>query len=121
MDRNCSKCVHHTSGGCSKWECTGTVTIKDVKEEALNDLLDSIKNGDDYPQFVACGLKMENCGYQIPYDMAEHERIIRADAIEEYVTRFEAENITDANAERLKPFIFEMHRLAEQMQKGAGE
>ena len=48
-----------------------------------------------------------------------HDKQIRADAINEYVTRFEAENITDANAERLKPFIFEMHRLAEQMQKGA--
>lgn len=37
----------------------------------------------DIPQFVACGLEMGNCGYQIPYDMAEHERIIRADAIDE--------------------------------------
>lgn len=43
----------------------------------------------------------------------------RADAIVEFVTRFEYENITDANAERLKPFIYEMHRLAEKMQKGA--
>lgn len=43
---------------------------------------------------------------------------IRADAIEEFVTRFEYKNITDANAERLKPFIYEMHRLAEKMQKG---
>lgn len=38
----------------------------------------------DIPQFVACGLEMGNCGYQIPYDMAEHERIIRADAIDEF-------------------------------------
>ena len=39
----------------------------------------------DIPQFVACGLEMGNCGYQIPYDMAEHDRIIRADAIDECI------------------------------------
>ena len=42
----------------------------------------------DIPQFVACGLEMGNCGYQIPYDMAEHERIIRADAIDEFAKSF---------------------------------
>ena len=41
----------------------------------------------DMPQFVACGLEMGNCGYQIPYDMAEHERIIRADTIDELETK----------------------------------
>lgn len=35
------------------------------------------------PQFVACGLEMGNCGYQIPYDMVEHDKQIRAAAIDE--------------------------------------
>ena len=42
----------------------------------------------------------------------------RADATNEFVTRFEKENITDANTEKLKRLIFEMKRLAEQLQKG---
>ena len=37
-------------------------------------MTEQIKN--DIPQFVACGLEMGNCPRQIPYDMAEHERII---------------------------------------------
>lgn len=48
----------------------------------------------DIPQFVACGLEMGNCGYQIPYDMAEHERIIRADVIDECKKIVMAECIT---------------------------
>lgn len=37
MDRNCSKCIHHTSGSCSAWECTGTVTVEDVRKNAIEE------------------------------------------------------------------------------------
>ena len=64
----------------------------------------------DIPQFVACGLEMGNCGYQIPYDMAEHERIIRADAIDELVEMLTNDwgldiILTQSNKEKLKRFI----------------
>lgn len=51
----------------------------------------------DIPQFVACGLKMGNCGYQIPYDMAEHDRIIRAAAIDEVIKSLEAQFLMQNN------------------------
>ena len=33
MDRNCDKCIHHTSGMCSAWDCK-MQTVEDVKKEA---------------------------------------------------------------------------------------
>lgn len=35
MDRDCNKCIHHTSGSCSAWECTGTKTVDDVRADEL--------------------------------------------------------------------------------------
>lgn len=40
MDRNCNKCIHHTSGSCSVWECTGTKTVEDVKTDAIDEVID---------------------------------------------------------------------------------
>lgn len=40
MDRDCNKCIHHTSGSCSAWECTGTVTVEDVKADAIDEVID---------------------------------------------------------------------------------
>ena len=37
MDRDCDKCVYHTSGSCSKWECDFT-TVSDIRNKTLNDL-----------------------------------------------------------------------------------
>lgn len=33
MDRDCNKCVYHTSGSCSQWECKGTTPIDDIRAE----------------------------------------------------------------------------------------
>lgn len=33
MDRNCDKCIHHTSGMCDSWDCK-MQTVEDVKKEA---------------------------------------------------------------------------------------
>lgn len=54
-------------------------------------------------------------GFESGYDVGVKQG--KADAVTEFVTRFEYENITDKNSERLNPIIYEMHRLAEQMQK----
>lgn len=32
MERNCDKCIHHTSGMCDSWECK-MQTVEDVKKE----------------------------------------------------------------------------------------
>ena len=33
MERNCDKCIHHTSGMCDSWDCK-MQTVEDVKKEA---------------------------------------------------------------------------------------
>ena len=34
-ERNCNKCIHHTSGMCDSWNCK-MQTVEDVKKEAVN-------------------------------------------------------------------------------------
>ena len=34
-ERNCNKCIHHTSGNCDSWDCN-MQTVEDVKKEAVN-------------------------------------------------------------------------------------
>ena len=35
-ERNCNKCIHHTSGNCDSWNCK-MQTVEDVKKEAVNE------------------------------------------------------------------------------------
>lgn len=35
IERNCNKCIHHTSGMCDSWDCK-IQTVEDVKKEAVN-------------------------------------------------------------------------------------
>ena len=35
-ERNCNKCIHHTSGMCDSWNCK-MQTVEDVKKEAVNE------------------------------------------------------------------------------------
>ena len=35
-ERNCNKCIHHTSGMCDSWDCE-MQTVEDVKKEAVNE------------------------------------------------------------------------------------
>lgn len=35
-ERNCNKCIHHTSGNCDSWDCK-MQTAEDVKKEAVNE------------------------------------------------------------------------------------
>ena len=53
-ERNCNKCIHHTSGMCDSWDCE-MQTVEDVKKEAVNEYvksvvekLETIKDGYDH-------------------------------------------------------------------------
>ena len=35
-ERNCNKCIYHTSGNCDSWDCN-MQTVEDVKKEAVNE------------------------------------------------------------------------------------
>ena len=35
-ERNCDKCIHHTSGNCDSWDCK-MQTVEDAKKEAVNE------------------------------------------------------------------------------------
>lgn len=39
MERECNKCIHHTSGRCSSWDCK-MQTVEDVNREARNKGID---------------------------------------------------------------------------------
>ena len=47
-ERNCDKCIHHTSGDCDSWDCK-MQTVEDVKKEAV----------DEYVKVVVEELKKE--------------------------------------------------------------
>ena len=41
VERNCDKCIHHTSGNCDSWDCK-MQTVEDVKNEAVNEYVKSV-------------------------------------------------------------------------------
>ena len=40
-ERECDKCIHHTSGMCSSWECK-MQTVEDVKREAVKEFAEAV-------------------------------------------------------------------------------
>ena len=40
-ERNCDKCIHHTSGMCDSWNCK-MQTVEDVKNESVNEYVKSV-------------------------------------------------------------------------------
>lgn len=71
-ERNCNKCIHHTSGNCDSWDCN-MQTVEDVKKEAAEEY-----NG----SWIACSdrLPEKNGMYlctQNSYDLATNKNIIR--------------------------------------------
>ena len=42
-ERNCNKCIHHTSGNCDSWDCK-MQTVEDVKNEAVNEYVKAVVN-----------------------------------------------------------------------------
>lgn len=52
------------------------------------------------------------------FDLSEHDKQIRADAINEFVTRFEEQySRMTINIGEFRKYQYEMHRLAEEMIK----
>lgn len=47
-DRECDKCVYHSSGKCSQWSCNGTKTVKDIKNEAIDEFVDFVNTMPTY-------------------------------------------------------------------------
>ena len=41
IERNCNKCIHHTSGMCDSWDCK-MQTVEDVKKEAVNEYVKAV-------------------------------------------------------------------------------
>ena len=41
IERNCNKCIHHTSGNCDSWDCK-MQTVEDVKKEAVNEYVKAV-------------------------------------------------------------------------------
>ena len=41
IERNCNKCIHHTSGDCDSWDCK-MQTVEDVKKKAVNEYAKSV-------------------------------------------------------------------------------
>lgn len=45
MDRNCDKCIHHTSGTCSSWDCkmqTVEGLVKETREKAIEEFAERL-------------------------------------------------------------------------------
>ena len=40
-ERNCDKCIHHTSGDCDSWDCN-MQTVEDVKKEAVDEYVKAV-------------------------------------------------------------------------------
>ena len=40
-ERNCNKCIHHTSGMCDSWDCK-MQTVEDMKKEAVNEYVKAV-------------------------------------------------------------------------------
>lgn len=60
--RECDKCVYHTTGQCSKWDCEPT-SIEDIKNKTIDDFL------------MACGLHCQIVSGQKFIPMSEVIRI----------------------------------------------
>ena len=41
MNRECDKCIHHTSGNCDSWDCK-MQTVEDVKKEAVDEYVKAV-------------------------------------------------------------------------------
>lgn len=56
MDRECDKCVYHTSGSCSRWYCEYK-TVEQIKTESF------IQGADNVTQFIfsKCYSNPVNC------------------------------------------------------------
>lgn len=60
MERNCDKCIHHTSGMCDSWECkmqTVEGMVKETRAKAIEKFAEAMKR--KYP-LTECGFGVIN-------------------------------------------------------------
>lgn len=120
MERNCDKCIHHTSGMCSSWDCK-MQTVEDVKREAREKAIEEFKEAVNFPKTMNlkpcpfCGGKniaVGRTGYSLGVDiyvkctdcrakMQECEEFGEEAIIESWNTRKPEESVV-AELERLR-------------------
>lgn len=45
MERDCNNCVYSTrDGGCRKWSCEGTKTVKDIRKETIEEVEEKLRS-----------------------------------------------------------------------------
>lgn len=63
MNRDCNKCIHHTSGACSSWDCE-MMTLEDYRnkviDEFLKDLAEEHNNG-----WIPCSERLPESGVHV--------------------------------------------------------
>lgn len=68
MDRNCDKCIHHTSGMCDSWDCkmqTVEGLKKEVREKAIEEFAEALKHRCDIMN------KYAEMNYVMPWEIDE--------------------------------------------------
>ena len=80
MDRNCDKCIHHTSGMCDSWDCkmqTVEGFKKEVREKAIEEFAEKLCDAisEQYANVEVNGIKFDVLTVdgitEIAWDLAE--------------------------------------------------
>lgn len=72
MERDCNKCVYHTSGTCSRWECKGTVTRDDIRAEVLKEVENAMYHEAFEVSHEQDGMQKWDSGNWIRYKLFEN-------------------------------------------------
>lgn len=62
MDRDCNKCIHHTTGTCSAFNCE-FATADDVRNKAIDDFVKAVEDAELV--FVDGMFKLEELAEQL--------------------------------------------------------
>lgn len=62
--RDCNKCVYHTSGSCSKWDCNPT-SIEDVRNKAIDDFMAAIETSEELMLSFSCRPVLQSMAEQL--------------------------------------------------------
>ena len=83
IERNCNKCIHHTSGDCDSWDCK-MQTVEDVKKEAVDEYAKAVVEELENNSFITVkNEEVKTKRKDIPsYISVEKEVVLLKDAIE---------------------------------------
>lgn len=87
MERNCDKCIHHTSGNCDSWDCK-MQTVEDVKNEAVNEYVKMVveeleKRKQEY--LVGFGIHDNNEMYGVACGLGDAIEVVKNGGVSDYV------------------------------------